>query len=153
LECFKSNARGPQICNDSHEFLPCIPLYHKNSSKNFFFHFLINWSFLKTACGCQYLMNIDHFGDDKIDNYRIWIYKDNIYTSKFVIDNVCVSLGNKVFLVKLLEFKWIQIVLLSLLILLFGYESQLMATIQKDNSKRSLISLFVVRRYGNCKQS
>ena len=42
-------------------------------------------------------MNIDHFGDDKIDNYRIWIYKDNIYTSKFVIDNVCVSLGNKVF--------------------------------------------------------
>lgn len=61
------------------------------------FRFLINWSFLKTACGCQYLMNIDHFGDDKIDNYRIWIYMDNIYTGKFVIDNVCVSFGNKVF--------------------------------------------------------
>lgn len=42
-------------------------------------------------------MNIDHFGDDKIDNYRIWTCKDNICSSKFVLDNVYVRFGNKVF--------------------------------------------------------
>ena len=85
-----------KISNDSHEFLSCIPLYHKNSSK-INFHFLINWSFLKAACGCLYLMNIDHFGDDKIDDYSIWTCKDNICSSKFVFDNVYVRFGNEVF--------------------------------------------------------
>ena len=107
------------------------------------FSYLIKWSFRKS--GCDYICCNRYksfFSDDRYEKYTVWTCEDMIKAIDFLLDNIYVRFGDKVYRQIVGIPMGTNCAPLIADLFLYCYESQFMAKIQKDPSKQHLLDVF-----------